>query len=130
MLFILSYFKLSKCQWCENIGLFDILTSKRMLAERYVLSALFSAWQWIVLLWCALFAFSFKMDLDVDSGLSGMGSTLYSTPAVKTFPKPSIHVICISYPVLMERPNFNSASTNGNDEHSSNSSSSNGTKFK
>lgn len=49
------------------------------------------------------------MDLAVDSRLSGDGSFIYSTPAVKTFPKPSIHVI---YPfhvyfILMEdaRPN-------------------------
>lgn len=33
------------------------------------------------------------MDLAVDKRLSGDGSFLYSIPAVKTFPEPSIHVI-------------------------------------
>lgn len=84
-----------------------ILTSNRMLADRYVLSALFCAWQWMVLLWSALFALSFKMDLAVDNRLSGDGSFIYSTPAVKTFPEPSIHVIYTFryiFNVVMERP--------------------------
>lgn len=77
------------CVWCDML----ILTSNRMLADLSILSALFCAWQWIVLLWSALFAFSFKMDFAVDKRLSGDGSFIYWTPAVKTFPKPSIHVI-------------------------------------
>lgn len=61
----------------------------------------------MVLLWSALFALSFKMDLAVDNRLSGDGSFIYSTPAVKTFPEPSIHVIYTFryiFNVVMERP--------------------------
>lgn len=86
-----------------------ILTSNRMLADLSILSALFCAWQWIVLLWSALFAFSFKMDLAVDKRLSGDGSIVYRTPAVKTFPEPSIHVICGTVCVL---PDFDRTSKN------------------
>lgn len=81
----------SVCIWYDMI----ILTSNRMLADLSILSALFCAWQWIVLLWSALFAFSFKMDFAVDKRLSGDGSFVYRTPAVKTFAEPSIQWIYI-----------------------------------
>lgn len=101
----------SVCIWYDMI----ILTSNRMLADLSILSALFCAWQWIVLLWSALFAFSFKMDFAVDKRLSGDGSFVYRTPAVKTFAEPSIQWIYIRlvyYPILIERPKTFHQTTN------------------
>lgn len=71
------------------------LTSIRIPAVWCVLSTEFCAWHIIVLLWNSLFAFSFIMDLAVNLLLSAVGWASYSTPAVKTFSEPSIHVICL-----------------------------------
>lgn len=71
-------------------------TSNRTWAVRYALSTVFWAWHIIVLLWYSLYGFNFNMDFTVNLLISGEGSCMSSTFSVKTFPKPSIHVILVS----------------------------------